>query len=116
MTCRAAGPSAALAALQPALADLDLAGIPLRFVTMYVDPAAANLELSQRRAEIVTNELVREGLLTADDVPAAPSYGLEVADQPVLAAEQVRYQGEPVAIVARAPPAAPAPPRRRAAR
>jgi xanthine dehydrogenase D subunit len=39
-------------------------------------------------------------VLTADDVPGAKCYGLEVADQPVLAGDQVRYQGEPVAIVA----------------
>ncbi|SCL34391.1 xanthine dehydrogenase, molybdenum binding subunit apoprotein [Micromonospora rhizosphaerae] len=39
-------------------------------------------------------------VLTAADVPGAACYGLEVADQPVLAADEVRYHGEPVAIVA----------------
>jgi xanthine dehydrogenase D subunit len=39
-------------------------------------------------------------VLTADDVPGAPRYGLEVVDQPVLAKREVRYQGEPVAVVA----------------
>ncbi|MFG2110831.1 xanthine dehydrogenase subunit D [Micromonospora chersina] len=39
-------------------------------------------------------------VLTAADVPGVPGYGLDVADQPVLAADEVRYQGEPVAIVA----------------
>jgi xanthine dehydrogenase D subunit len=39
-------------------------------------------------------------VLTHDDVPGRKTYGLEVADQPVLAIDQVRYQGEPVAIVA----------------
>ncbi|WP_245855035.1 xanthine dehydrogenase subunit D [Micromonospora wenchangensis] len=39
-------------------------------------------------------------VLTAADVPGAGSYGLEVADQPVLAADEVSYQGEPVAVVA----------------
>ncbi|MGR6318985.1 xanthine dehydrogenase subunit D [Micromonospora soli] len=39
-------------------------------------------------------------VLTAADVPGAQGYGLDVADQPVLAADEVRYQGEPVAIVA----------------
>jgi xanthine dehydrogenase D subunit len=39
-------------------------------------------------------------VLTADDVPGARRYGLEVVDQPVLAGRSVRYQGEPVAIVA----------------
>jgi xanthine dehydrogenase D subunit len=39
-------------------------------------------------------------VLTHEDVPGARTYGLEHKDQPVLAAEQVRYQGEPVALVA----------------
>jgi xanthine dehydrogenase D subunit len=39
-------------------------------------------------------------VLTADDVPGENAYGLEHADQPVLAGEFVRYEGEPVALVA----------------
>ena len=39
-------------------------------------------------------------VLTHEDVPGAKYYGLEFADQPVLAVDEVRYQGEPVAIVA----------------
>ena len=39
-------------------------------------------------------------VLTADDVPGKGTYGLEHADQPVLAADIVRYCGEPVALVA----------------
>ncbi|MDX6388809.1 MAG: hypothetical protein QOD85_2611, partial [Gaiellaceae bacterium] len=39
-------------------------------------------------------------VLTNDDVPGAKRYGLEFADQPVLAFERVRYYGEPVALVA----------------
>ncbi|MEV4622125.1 xanthine dehydrogenase subunit D [Asanoa sp. NPDC049573] len=39
-------------------------------------------------------------VLTAADVPGAKRYGLEVVDQPVLAIDEVRYEGEPVAIVA----------------
>jgi xanthine dehydrogenase D subunit len=39
-------------------------------------------------------------VLTHDDVPGRKVYGMEVPDQPVLAWERVRYQGEPVAIVA----------------
>ena len=39
-------------------------------------------------------------ILTHEDVPGLKTYGLEIPDQPVLAAERVRYQGEPVAIVA----------------
>ncbi len=39
-------------------------------------------------------------VLTADDVPGQNAYGLEHPDQPVLAADRVRYVGEPVAVVA----------------
>ncbi|WP_284743572.1 xanthine dehydrogenase subunit D [Amycolatopsis sp. RTGN1] len=39
-------------------------------------------------------------VLTHEDVPGVNRYGLEHTDQPVLAAEVVRYQGEPVALVA----------------
>ena len=39
-------------------------------------------------------------VLTYKDVPGANRYGLEFADQPVLAEDVVRYQGEPVAVVA----------------
>ena len=39
-------------------------------------------------------------ILTHEDVPGRKTYGLEVPDQPVLATDVVRYQGEPVAIVA----------------
>ncbi|MCY3661295.1 MAG: xanthine dehydrogenase subunit D [bacterium] len=39
-------------------------------------------------------------VLTADDVPGTGIFGIEHADQPVLAADVVRYCGEPVAVVA----------------
>ncbi|MEA2248488.1 MAG: hypothetical protein QOH46_3017 [Solirubrobacteraceae bacterium] len=39
-------------------------------------------------------------VLTHEDVPGRRTYGMDVADQPVLAFTNVRYQGEPVAIVA----------------
>jgi xanthine dehydrogenase D subunit len=39
-------------------------------------------------------------VLLADDLPGAPTYGLEFLDQPVLASDLVRYAGEPVAVVA----------------
>lgn len=47
--------------------------------------------------------LAMEGVrsvLTAQDLPAKRTYGLDFADQPVLAWDVVRYVGEPVAIVA----------------
>ena len=39
-------------------------------------------------------------VLTHDDVPGQKTYGLDFADQPVLAVDRVRYFGEAVAIVA----------------
>ncbi|MFJ5921742.1 xanthine dehydrogenase subunit D [Kitasatospora sp. NPDC092948] len=39
-------------------------------------------------------------VLTHEDIPGAKFYGLEIADQPALAIDKVRYQGEPVALVA----------------
>ncbi|HET7328099.1 MAG TPA: molybdopterin cofactor-binding domain-containing protein, partial [Nocardioidaceae bacterium] len=39
-------------------------------------------------------------VLTHEDVPGRNVYGLEIQDQPVLAFDRVRYQGEPVALVA----------------
>ena len=39
-------------------------------------------------------------VLTHEDVPGAKTYGMKVADQPVLAIDRVRYQGEPVALIA----------------
>jgi xanthine dehydrogenase D subunit len=39
-------------------------------------------------------------VLTHEDVPGVNAYGLEHRDQPVLAQDRVRYQGEPVALVA----------------
>lgn len=39
-------------------------------------------------------------VLTHEDVPGEKRYGLEYTDQPVLAYDKVRYQGEAVAIVA----------------
>jgi xanthine dehydrogenase D subunit len=39
-------------------------------------------------------------VLTHEDVPGRKTFGLEIADQPVLAWEDVRYQGEAIALVA----------------
>jgi xanthine dehydrogenase D subunit len=39
-------------------------------------------------------------VLTHDDVPGQKTFGLEAEDQPVLSVDEVRYQGEPVVIVA----------------
>jgi xanthine dehydrogenase D subunit len=51
----------------------------------------------------ITGALTLPGVhavLTHEDVPGENVFGLEHADQPVLAVDVVRYQGEPVAIVA----------------
>ncbi|HEX8304367.1 MAG TPA: molybdopterin cofactor-binding domain-containing protein [Jatrophihabitans sp.] len=67
----------------------------------------ATLRSPHPRARIVSIDLTDAlktvgvyAVLTAEDVPGQNRYGLEIADQPVLADGQVRYQGEPVAIVA----------------
>jgi CO/xanthine dehydrogenase Mo-binding subunit len=67
----------------------------------------ATLRSPHPRARIVGIDItgaVRQpgvyAVLTHDDVPGAKFYGLDDADQPVLAVDQVRYEGEPVAIVA----------------
>jgi len=39
-------------------------------------------------------------VITADDVPGKPTYGLIASDQPVFARDVVRYMGEPIAAVA----------------
>jgi xanthine dehydrogenase D subunit len=39
-------------------------------------------------------------VLTSEDVPGRNAYGLATPDQPVLASDTVRYEGEPVAVVA----------------
>ena len=39
-------------------------------------------------------------VLTHEDVPGRKVYGMEIPDQPVLAWDRVRYQGEAVALVA----------------
>lgn len=41
-----------------------------------------------------------EAIITADDVPGKPTYGLISSDQPVFARDIVRYMGEPIAAVA----------------
>jgi CO/xanthine dehydrogenase Mo-binding subunit len=58
-------------------------------------------------ARIVSIDLSRalglpgvHAVLTHADVPGAKLYGLEFADQPVLAIDRVRYVGEPVVVVA----------------
>ncbi len=67
----------------------------------------ATLRSPHPRARLTGLDLTRAltlpgvtAVLTHDDVPGSKTYGLEHKDQPVLACGQVRYQGEPVALVA----------------
>ena len=55
-----------------------------------------------RRIDVSTALALRgvHAVLTHEDVPGHKLFGLEVADQPVLAWDVVRFQGEAVAIVA----------------
>ncbi len=55
------------------------------------------------RAVDIAEALAMTGVfavLTADDVPGKNVFGLELSDQPVLAQDVVRYQGEAIALVA----------------
>jgi CO/xanthine dehydrogenase Mo-binding subunit len=67
----------------------------------------ATLRSAHPRADIWSLDTSRalaipgvHAVLTHEDVPGRKVYGMERADQPVLAWQHVRYQGEPVAIVA----------------
>ncbi|MEV7797223.1 molybdopterin cofactor-binding domain-containing protein [Streptomyces sp. NPDC087512] len=60
-------------------------------------PSARIVRLDTARALALPGVVA---VLTHRDVPGSPRYGMKVADQPVLAADRVRYQGEPVALVA----------------
>lgn len=59
---------------------------------------------SARIRSIDTSEAARMpgvfAVLTHEDVPGSKTYGMKVSDQPVLAWDAVRYQGEPVAVLA----------------
>src|ERR671916_2524640 len=60
-------------------------------------PHARVLSIETSEAEAMAGV---HAVLTHEDVPGRKVYGMEIPDQPVLAWERVRYQGEPVAIVA----------------
>jgi xanthine dehydrogenase D subunit len=67
----------------------------------------ATLRSAHPRADIWSLDVSRalaipgvRAILTHEDVPGRKLYGMERADQPVLARQHVRYQGEPIAIVA----------------
>jgi CO/xanthine dehydrogenase Mo-binding subunit len=67
----------------------------------------ATLRSPHPRADIWSLDVSRalaipgvRAILSHEDVPGHKLYGMERADQPVLAWQHVRYQGEPIAIVA----------------
>jgi xanthine dehydrogenase D subunit len=68
---------------------------------------AATVRSPHPRARIVSIDLAPalamggvHACLTADDVPGRATFGLEHPDQPVLAVDETRFWGEPVAVVA----------------
>jgi xanthine dehydrogenase D subunit len=68
---------------------------------------AATVRSPHARARIVSIDLAPalaiggvHACLTADDVPGRATFGLEHPDQPVLAGDEARFWGEPVAVVA----------------
>ncbi|MGI8974538.1 MAG: molybdopterin cofactor-binding domain-containing protein [Gaiella sp.] len=77
--------------------DLHAAGMLWGHTLRSPHPHARIVELD------ITPALTMPGVhavLTHDDVPGRTTYGLEFADQPVLASDRVRYYGEAVALVA----------------
>jgi len=67
----------------------------------------ATLRSPHPRARITGVDIARAlampgvyAVLTHEDVPGSRFYGIDKRDQPVLAIDEVRYQGEPVAVVA----------------
>ncbi len=78
-------------------ADVKLAGF-LHAKLVTVDAARARLiSIDKSAAEVVTGVQL---VMTAADLPQpVPRFGPQVNDRPVLAVDEVRYHGEPVAIV-----------------
>ncbi|MDP8978112.1 MAG: xanthine dehydrogenase subunit D [Actinomycetota bacterium] len=60
-------------------------------------PAARIRSIDVERARRIDGVVA---VVTADDVPGSPCFGLEHRDQPVFAHDVVRFHGEPVAAVA----------------
>ena len=81
----------------PYSSDLCLAGMLWGATVRSPHPYAriTSLDVSEARAMPGVH-----AVLTHEDVPGRKVYGLEIADQPVLAMDVVRYWGEAVALVA----------------
>ncbi|MCM3660627.1 xanthine dehydrogenase subunit D [Georgenia satyanarayanai] len=77
--------------------DLSVDGEVFGVTVRSPHPAAAIRSIDVSRALAVPGV---HAVLTHEDVPGAKTYGMKVSDQPVLAIDRVRYEGEPVALVA----------------
>ena len=77
--------------------DLSLDGMLWGATLRSPHPHAEIRSIDTSAAEVMSGV---HAVLTHEDVPGRKVYGMEIPDQPVLAWEKVRYQGEPVAIVA----------------
>ncbi len=77
--------------------DLNIEGMLWGATTRSPHAAARIKSIDTSPAEVMPGVL---SVLTHEDVPGSKLYGLEHADQPVLAFDEVRFYGEPIAIVA----------------
>ncbi len=77
--------------------DLSLDGMLWGATLRSPHPHANIWALDTSEAEAMTGV---HAVLTHEDVPGRKVYGMEIPDQPVLAWERIRYQGEAIAIVA----------------
>ena len=77
--------------------DMSLDGMLWGATLRSPHPSARIWAIDVSRAEAMPG--VR-AVLTHEDVPGRKVYGMETPDQPVLAWDRIRYQGEPVALVA----------------
>ena len=77
--------------------DMSLHGMLWGATLRSLHPSAKIWSIDVSEAEAMPG--VR-AVLTHEDVPGRKVYGMETPDQPVLAWERIRYQGEPVALVA----------------
>jgi CO/xanthine dehydrogenase Mo-binding subunit len=77
--------------------DLNAAGMLWGHTLRSPHPHARVLEIDIAAALALPGV---HAVLTHADVPGRKTYGLEFADQPVLAIDRVRFYGEPVALVA----------------
>ena len=77
--------------------DLSAPGM-LHGATLRSPHAAARIIAIDITAAVATAGV--SAVLTHQDVPGRATYGMETLDQPVLAGDVVRYEGEPIAIIA----------------